>query len=83
MKILRLLWRFLRHPIWHYDCREIFRLVREDWDSEWSRDELEGIIQHAEVHSAYRRSGYEQMTSRQRWIFDEIWKRAVERADAE
>lgn len=39
---------------------------------------LEDIIAHAALHGAYRRSGYDQMTSKMRATFDEIARRPVE-----
>lgn len=74
---------FLLHPVWHYSVREIARCVKEDWEGVGSRAELEEIIVHAEVHGAYRRSGYQQMTTRQKYIWNQLWRRSVERADAE
>lgn len=51
--------------------------------SPWSLVELEEIIQHAEVHSNYPRSGFRKMTRRQKAIWDSIWQKAVDQADLE
>lgn len=51
--------------------------------SPWTMEELEEIIAHAELHSNYPRSGFDQMTTRQKEIFEAVWRRNVEKADLE
>ena len=79
-RLVSRLWRWaMPNPIWCYIPRQILRLVREDWESVGTRAELEEIICHAEIHGAYKRSGFQKMTSRQKAIWMTIWDKAVAR----
>lgn len=75
---------FLTHPIWHYSPREILRCVREDWEGVGSRAELEDLIKHMDIHSNYRRCGYDHMTTMQKYIFTETARKpwSSERGDS-
>lgn len=72
----------IRHPVWHYSLPQILKCVKDDWDGPASREEMEALICHAHVHSNSPDAGYKKMTSMQKYKWQAIWKKAVERQDA-
>lgn len=69
LRLVGRLRRFVLHPVWSYSLPKILCLVKEDWDSEGTRSELEDLIKHMEIHSNYARCGYEKMTERKKALF--------------
>jgi hypothetical protein len=45
--------------------------------------ELKGLIIHADLHAAYRKAGYEQMTTEERALFDRVCAECPEEDMAE
>ena len=54
-----------RHPAFPETAR------KEDLEGVGSRAELEDLVKHMDIHSNYRRCGYDQMTTRQKYLFTE------------
>ena len=54
--------------------KNIIKLLHKVFSRQYEL-ELEEVIKHIYIHSSYKNCGYEQMTKRQKLIFDNVIKK--------